>query len=129
LPLHLLRARRSSLSSGSTDSFDKTNYGTAGYLGHGYFITVKHAVVALSGEDDRQTRKIAAIKIRMRRQGSASQAHRRGRRRRGSAQRRLGDHQDPDLDLPSLRVDTAFPYEFADPIFRLGNDYSKGIIL
>ena len=33
------------------------------------------------------------------------------------------------LDLPSLRVDTSFPYEFADPIFRLGNDYSKGIIL
>ena len=34
-----------------------------------------------------------------------------------------------ELDLPALRVDTAFPYEFADPIFRLGNDYSKGIIL
>jgi hypothetical protein len=34
-----------------------------------------------------------------------------------------------DLDLPPLRVDTAYPYEFADPIFRLGNDYSKGIIL
>ena len=26
-------------------------------------------------------------------------------------------------------VDTAFAYDFADPIFRLGNDYSKGIIL
>src|SRR5262249_27566667 len=37
--------------------------------------------------------------------------------------------QSRDLDLPPLRVDTAFPYEFADPIFRLGNDYSKGIIL
>jgi hypothetical protein len=34
-----------------------------------------------------------------------------------------------ELDLPPLRVDTAFPYEFAAPIFRLGNDYSKGIIL
>ena len=33
------------------------------------------------------------------------------------------------LDLPPLRIDTAFPYEFADPIFRMGNDYSKGIIL
>src|SRR5206468_7271301 len=28
-----------------------------------------------------------------------------------------------------LHVDTGFAYEFADPIFRLGNDYSKGIIL
>jgi hypothetical protein len=34
-----------------------------------------------------------------------------------------------DLDLPALRVDTTFPYEFADPIFRLGNDYSKGVVV
>jgi hypothetical protein len=34
-----------------------------------------------------------------------------------------------DLDLPPLRVDIAFPYEFADSIFRLGNDYSKGIVV
>ena len=26
-------------------------------------------------------------------------------------------------------VDTSFAYDFADPIFRLGNDYSRGIIL
>ena len=30
---------------------------------------------------------------------------------------------------PRLRPDTAYAYDFADPIFRLGNDYSKGIIL
>ena len=130
LPLHLLRARRSSfVELYSTDNFDKTNYGTAGYLGHGYFITVKHAVVALNGEDDRQTRKIAAIKIvysgkeipaRLVDAGDADvEVHN-------------GDWaiiKTRDLDLPSLRVDTSFPYEFADPIFRLGNDYSKGIIL
>ena len=34
-----------------------------------------------------------------------------------------------ELDLPALHVDSAFAYDFADPIFRLGNDYSKGIIL
>src|SRR6185503_11878151 len=34
-----------------------------------------------------------------------------------------------ELDLPPLRVDTAFPYDFADSIFRLGNDYSKGIVV
>jgi hypothetical protein len=34
-----------------------------------------------------------------------------------------------DLDLPALHVDTSFPYEFADPIFRLGNDYSKGVVV
>ena len=31
--------------------------------------------------------------------------------------------------FPPLRVNTSFTYDFADPIFRLGNDYSKGIIL
>ena len=33
------------------------------------------------------------------------------------------------MNLPALHVNIAFPYEFADPIFRMGNDYSKGIIL
>jgi hypothetical protein len=33
------------------------------------------------------------------------------------------------VDLPALNPDIAFGYEFAEPIFRLGNDYSKGIIL
>src|SRR5262249_25385499 len=48
LPVQLLRERRSSfVELYSYDNFGKTNYGTAGYLGHGYFITVKHAVVAL----------------------------------------------------------------------------------
>jgi S1-C subfamily serine protease len=34
-----------------------------------------------------------------------------------------------ELDLPPLHPDTSFSYDFASPIFRLGNDYSKGIIL
>src|ERR1051326_2332384 len=65
IPLQLLRERRSSfVELYSTDNYDKTNYGTAGYLGHGYFITVKHAVVALSDDAERpNTRKIGTIKI------------------------------------------------------------------
>ena len=56
LPVHLLRDRRSSfVELYSYDNLGKTNYGTAGYLGGGYFITVKHAVVALKDEDDRQS--------------------------------------------------------------------------
>jgi hypothetical protein len=130
LPLQLLRARRSSfVELYSTDNFDKTNYGTAGYLGHGYFITVKHAVVALNGEDDRQTRKIAAIKIVY---GGKEIPARLVDAGDADVEVHNGDWaiiKTRDLDLPSLRVDTSFPYEFADPIFRLGNDYSKGIIL
>src|SRR5207249_798897 len=65
LPVQLLRQRRTSfVELYSYDNFGKTNYGTAGYLGHGYFITVKHAVVALREDDDRQSsRRIASVKV------------------------------------------------------------------
>jgi hypothetical protein len=131
LPLQLLRDRRSSfVELYTTDNFGKTSYGTAGYLGGGYFITVKHAVVALKDDHDRQpARKIESIRISY--LGSEIPA-------------KLVDVGDADaevhngdwaiirsreLDLPRLRPDTAYAYDFADPIFRLGNDYSKGIIL
>ena len=57
LPVQLLRERRSSfVELYAYDNFGKTNYGTAGYLGRGYFITVKHAVVALKDDDERGAR-------------------------------------------------------------------------
>src|SRR5213593_2058447 len=65
LPVQLLRERRSSfVELYSYDTLGKTNYGTAGYLGHGYFITVKHAVVALGDDDARpSSRRITAVKV------------------------------------------------------------------
>src|SRR5580698_669538 len=65
LPVQLLRERRSSfVELYADDNLGKTNYGTAGYLGHGYFVTVKHAVVALRGDANPQgTRRIVAIKV------------------------------------------------------------------
>ena len=30
-----------------------------------------------------------------------------------------------EIDLPPLKIDTKYAYEFAEPIFRLGNDYSR----
>ena len=33
------------------------------------------------------------------------------------------------VDLPALNLDFSYTFDFANPIFRLGNDYSKGIIL
>src|SRR3989441_8830470 len=64
-PVKLMRDRGSSfVELYATDNVGKTNYGTAGYLGHGYFVTVKHGVVALKGDDERQTsRRIVSIKI------------------------------------------------------------------
>ena len=65
MPLNLLRERRSSfVELYATDSNDKTNYGTAGYLGNGYFITVKHAVVALEEDHGRSSgRRVVSIKV------------------------------------------------------------------
>jgi hypothetical protein len=131
LPLQLLRDRRTSfVELYSTDNQGRTNYGTAGYLGNGYFITVKHAVVALKDEDNRDgQRKITSIRVMH--NGKEVPA-------------KLVDAGDADvevhsgdwaiirtrpLDLPALHPNTAFSYDFAEPIFRLGNDYSKGILL
>jgi hypothetical protein len=131
LPLQLLRDRRSSFVELYTaDNFNKTSYGTAGYLGRGYFITVKHAVVALKDEDNRSGhRKIVSIKVLY--QGKEIPAKLVDA---GDAEVEVhsGDWaiiKTPELDLPALRPDTTFGYDFAEPIFRLGNDYSKGIIL
>jgi hypothetical protein len=132
LPLDLLRERRTSfVELYATDNFGKTNYGTAGYIGRGYFITGKHAVVALKEDDDPgQVRRVTSIRIvhhghdvpvRLVDAGDADvEVH-------------SGDwaivRTDKEIDLPPLNVDTAFDYEFAEPIFRFGNDYSKGILL
>ena len=131
LPVRLLRDRKESfVELNAYDVAGKSSYGTAGYLGNGYFVTVKHAVVALDDPDGREAHKITAIKVRVK-----------GR----DLPARIVDAGDADVevhsgdwaiikvsqpvDLPALHVNTAFSYDFADPIFRLGNDYSKGIIL
>ena len=131
LPLQLLRDRRTSfLELYSTDNQGRTNYGTAGYLGNGYFITVKHAVVALKDEDNRDgLRRITSIRVML--DGKEVPA-------------KLIDAGDADvevhsgdwaiirtrpLDIPALHPNVDFGYDFAEPIFRLGNDYSKGIML
>ena len=64
LPLTLLRERRNSfVELNAFDDKGRSSYGTAGYLGNGYFITVKHAVVALGQEGMADPRKIASVKL------------------------------------------------------------------
>jgi S1-C subfamily serine protease len=131
LPLTLLRNRRNSfVELNSYDDHGTSNYGTAGYLGNGYFITVKHAVIALGQDGTAEPRRIDAIKINYK--GHFLTAHLVDA---GDARAEVdpGDWaiikvKEP-IDLPALHVNLGYSFDFADPIFRLGNDYSKGIIL
>jgi hypothetical protein len=130
MPVQLLRERRESfVELNAYDNYGKTSYGTAGYLGNGYFVTVKHGVIALN-EDEESSRRITSIKIRYAGRDLNATVVDSGN---ANVEVHSGDwaiiRVRGELDLPPLRVDTSFAYDFAAPIFRLGNDYSKGIIL
>jgi S1-C subfamily serine protease len=131
LPLTLLRDRRNSfVELNSFDDRGTSSYGTAGYLGNGYFITVKHAVVALGQDGASDPRRIDSIKLNYK--GRLLTAHLVDT---GDARAEVdpGDWAivkvKETIDLPALNVNLHYGFDFADPIFRLGNDYSKGIIL
>jgi S1-C subfamily serine protease len=128
-PVSLLRARRQSfVEMYSYDATGSSNYGTAGYLGNGYFITVKHGVIALG--DVPESRKITSVKVMYKGRGISARVV-----DAGEAQVEVdpGDWAilkvKENLDLPPLDVNLGYAFDFAEPIFRLGNDYSKGIIL
>ena len=131
-PVRLLRDRKESfVELNAYDNFGKTNYGTAGYLGGGYFITVKHGVIALDEPSDGQeARRITGIKVRYKGKDLTARVVDSGN---ANVEVHPGDwaiiRVNQELDLPALRIDTSYGYDFAEPIFRLGNDYSKGIIL
>ena len=131
LPLTLLRDRRNSfVELYSYDDRGTSSYGTAGYLGDGYFITVKHGVVALGQDSTPDARKIVSIKLIYKDKPLVARIVDTGD---ASVEVDPGDWailkvKEP-IDLPALNVNLAYSFDFADPIFRLGNDYSKGIIL
>jgi S1-C subfamily serine protease len=131
LPLTLLRERRNSfVELNALNDKGESTYGTAGYLGNGYFITVKHAVVALGQEGLADPRKIASVKVFYKGKFLTAKVV-----DYGDAQAEVdpGDWAiikvKETLDLPALNLNVSYSFDFADPIFRLGNDYSKGIIL
>ena len=133
LPVQLVRDRRRSfVELYAYDNLGKTNYGTAGYLGHGYFITVKHGVIVLpdEGEPAESARRIESIRLSWDGRRAAAKVVDAGD---ADVEVHSGDWAilkvSEPVDLPALPVDTNFPYEFAEPLFRLGNDYSKGIIV
>jgi S1-C subfamily serine protease len=131
LPLTLLRERRDSfVELYSYDDRGSSSYGTAGYLGKGYFITVKHGVMALGQQDMLHPRKIVSVKVMYKGKPLPARVVDSGD---AKVEVDAGDWailkvKEP-LDLPPLNVRLAYAFDFADPIFRLGNDYSKGIIV
>ncbi len=131
LPLTLLRERRNSfVELNAFDDRGASSYGTAGYLGNGYFITVKHAVVVLGQEGVADPRKIASIKLNYKGKLLAAKVVDYGD---AKAEVDPGDWAiikvKETIDLPALNLNLAYAFDFAEPIFRMGNDYSKGIIL
>jgi S1-C subfamily serine protease len=129
MPVSLLRERRQSfVEMYSYDATGASNYGTAGYLGEGYFITVKHGVIALG--DVPESRKITSVKVMYKGRAILARVVDAGE---AQAEVDPGDWAilkvKEDLDLPPLDVNLGYAFDFADPIFRLGNDYSKGIIV
>lgn len=131
LPLTLIRDRRQSfVELYSYDDRGSSSYGTAGYLGNGYFITVKHGVMALGQEGLADPREITSIKLMYQGRGINARVVDAGDAR---VEVDPGDwailRVTEPIDLPALKVNLEYGFEFADPIFRLGNDYSKGIIV
>jgi hypothetical protein len=129
VPIRVLRERRGSfVPVHSYDESGSLRYGTAGYLGGGYFITVKHGVRALGGA--RADRRVKSVKIVYEGKEIAASVADSGD---ADVEVHSGDWAilkvRAEIDLPPLTVDVSYPYDFAEPIFRLGNDYSKGIIV
>src|SRR5687767_11860991 len=131
LPLNLMRERRDSfVELYSYDDRGASSYGTAGYLGNGYFITVKHGVVALGQEGVADPREITSVKLMYKGRALPARVVDAGDAR---VEVDPGDWAilkvKESVDLPALDLNLNYGFEFADSIFRLGNDYSKGIIL
>jgi hypothetical protein len=131
LPLTLLRDRSTSfVELYSYDDRGSSSYGTAGYLGDGYFITVKHGVVALNQEGQTDPRTITSVKLMYKGQLLNAKVVDAGD---AKVEVDPGDWAivkvKEKIEMPALSLNLGYGFEFADPIFRLGNDYSKGIIL
>jgi S1-C subfamily serine protease len=131
LPLNLLRDRSTSfVELYSYDDHGSSSYGTAGYIGEGYFITVKHGVVALNQEGQSDPRTITSVKLMYKGQPLNARVVDSGD---AKVEVDPGDWAivkvKEKIEMPALSLNVGYGFEFADPIFRLGNDYSKGIIL
>jgi Trypsin-like peptidase domain len=128
-PVMVRDLRQSFVELYTNDSAGVSSYGTAGHLGNGYFITVKHGVMTLGGDAGAAHRQIVSVRLRIGKRLVAAEVVDAGD---ANAEVEPGDwailRVRQPVSLPALRVNLGYSYPFADPIVRLGNDYSKGII-
>ncbi len=113
LPIRIVRERRKSFV--EVNAYDKAGnmrYSTAGYLGNGHFITVKHGVMALNRTDEDP--RVTAVKIRY-----AGKLLPATIVDSGTATNEVhpGDWAiikvAAEIDLPALTVDPHYQYDFA----------------
>jgi hypothetical protein len=111
----------------------KANYGTAGYLGDGFFLTSKHIVAPYSAPGEPAPPAILAVKIKHNGDlldaeivdtGDASV----------KGQPSMGDWAllrtaSVPAGLQPLKVRTDYVFHFADPLVRFGNDYNHGVVV
>ncbi len=134
-PKKLRRFRRSfvELRAYLNAQHDSYNFGTAGYLGHGYFITVKHNVTSLKDPSSlKPLFNIGELAVRYRDTDYPVQLI-----DQGSSEGIHGEIDDQDwaivkadeeFDLIPLAVNLNTRLSFGDLVVRFGNDYNKGII-
>jgi hypothetical protein len=111
----------------------KANYGTAGYLGDGFFLTSKHIVAPYGAPGEPPPPTILSVKINY--QGALVDANVIDT---GDASVKgevsLGDWAllkaiSALTGLTPLKVRTDHVFHFADPLVRFGNDYNHGVVV
>ena len=109
-------AARASSSSTPTTTSGSSSYGTAGYLGNGYFITVKHGVIALGQEGAADPRKIVSVKLMYKGRPLAARIVDSGDAKVevDSGDWAIVKVKEP-IDLPALNVNLAYCVRFRRP--------------
>ncbi|MGE5392610.1 MAG: S1 family peptidase [Candidatus Saccharibacteria bacterium] len=114
----------------------KGNYGTAGYLGDGYFLTSKHVVVLLPHADSpkKPLPKVYAIKLSVNGQlldaelVDSGDSEMRGEVNLGDWAIIKAANPVPDSLQPIKRLSPGYRVSPGEPLLRYGNDYDRGIV-
>jgi hypothetical protein len=126
-PTVIRKVRPSVVEVGAYDKAGSFFYGSATYLGDDYFLSVKHEAFTL--ETGKKPVLRPKIQVRINSSFVETQVV-----DFGNAQAEVGPgdwvilRSLQKVDLPAVTVDLSYAFPYAEPFFRLGNDYQSGII-